>query len=107
MSIVNLMIGLGVAALVLTAVILAVKGERGMIEEILFSYVTEAEKLLGGGTGVLKKAQVIEWVYGSLPGWAKPFITVQWLGDAIERVLATAEQEWESNEALDKYIHSK
>jgi len=107
MSIVNLMIGLGVAALVLTAVILAVKGERGMIEEILFSYVTEAEKLLGDKTGILKNSTVIEWVHDSLPGWAKPFITAEWLGDAIERVLETAQQEWESSKALDKYIHSK
>jgi len=100
------MIALGVIALVFTAMILAVKGERGMIEEILFSYVTEAEKLLGERKGILKKSMVIDWVHYSLPGWAKPFITAQWLGDAIERVLEAAEQEWASNKRLDLYIHS-
>ncbi|MCL2507541.1 MAG: hypothetical protein FWF05_00045 [Oscillospiraceae bacterium] len=106
MTIVNLMIGLATAALVLTAVILAVKGERGKVEEILFSYVIEAERQFGKGTGVLKKAHVIEWVHDSLPAWAKPFVTAQWIGDAIERVLERAWEEWKSSEALDKYIHS-
>ena len=43
------------------------KGYSREVNEILFSLVSKAEKELGGGTGQLKYAQVVEWLYEKLP----------------------------------------
>ena len=72
--------------------------------KMLYALVTEAEKDLGGGTGSLKLASVIEKVYPKLPTIIKTFITEATLKKWIETALAAAKEAWAQNAKLAEYI---
>jgi hypothetical protein len=97
------------AALALLAgVIVAVKkGETKVINAFLFSLVTEAERQFGSGTGALKKAAVVQWVYEKLPAFVKVLFTEKNISDLIEAVLAGAKLKWAANSNLLAYITDK
>ena len=82
----------------------AIKGEIKTIEEILFKLVTEAEKQYGSGTGALKKAAVIEWIYGKLPPLLRGLISAERLSDMVEQALEAAKKKWLENSNLKNYI---
>jgi len=71
-----------------------------MLEQILPSLVTEAEKLYGLGTGVLKLAYVLEKVYATLPDACRLLFTPDQLGGMVDKALATARELWIRNPAL-------
>ncbi len=93
--------------LIATFAYLIYKGEKGIVFKMLFALVTEAEKNLGGGTGVLKLATVIESVYPKLPKFLKMFITAQTLEKWVDEVLKAAKKTWASNSNLAAYIESE
>ena len=80
------------------------KGNKSVVMKMLFSLVTEAEKEYGGGTGVLKLAEVMNQIYPKLPPIVKTFVTAERLTKWVEEALAAAKAKWESNIAIAAYI---
>jgi len=76
------------------------KQAKAMLEQMLPSLVTEAEKLYGLGTGVLKLAYVLEKVYATLPDACRLLFTPDQLGGMVDKALATAKELWLRNPAL-------
>lgn len=80
--------------------ILAKKGETKLLRQILFALVTQAEQECGDGTGKLKYAKVVDWVYQRIPAVLKFLFTAKDLEKMIEEVLEAAKESWSSNEKL-------
>lgn len=80
------------------------KGNKSVVMKMLFSLVTEAEKEYGGGTGVLKLAEVMNQIYPKLPPIVKTFVTAERLTKWVEEALTAAKAKWESNTAIAAYI---
>ena len=76
------------------------KKDLSLVRQQLFSFVTEAEKTYGGGTGVLKLASVVTAIYPKLPKLFKMLVTEKKLTQIIEDVLSEAKKKWESNKKL-------
>ena len=87
------------------AVIYAIfKGNKSVVMKMLYALVTEAEKEMGGGTGSLKLASVIEAIYPKLPAVIKMFITDAMLKKWVEDALVLAKEAWEKNANIAQYI---
>ncbi|MBQ7957200.1 MAG: hypothetical protein IJ279_04100, partial [Clostridia bacterium] len=68
MQIINFISFVFLIILALAALIYAIyRKDYHIVEKMIFSLVTEAEKAYGGGTGVLKLASVITAIYPKLP----------------------------------------
>lgn len=96
-----------VLLVIAVAVILILLYKHGRIEvvkKVLFSLVSRAEKEFGSGTGELKKAAVIEWIYEKLPKIVTALISPKEIERLIESVLEYAKTKWASNSALQDYI---
>lgn len=76
------------------------KKDLSLVRQQLFSFVTEAEKAYGSGTGILKLASVVTAIYPKLPKLFKLLVTEKKLTQIIEDVLAEAKKKWESNTKL-------
>lgn len=98
LTILVLLVGAGVAIK---------KGETKVINAFLLSLITEAERQFGSGTGALKKAAVIQWVYEKLPAFVKVLFSEKNLSDLIEAALAGAKLKWAANSNLQAYIEDK
>ncbi len=85
-------------------VFLIVKKQYAILDRIIFALVTEAEKQYGSGTGAVKLAAVIDWVYPKIPAVIRLFITADQLTKLIERVLSNARTKWVTNPYLSNYI---
>jgi hypothetical protein len=96
-----------VVAAVVIVIFLIAKKQYAILDKILFAFVTEAEKQFGGGTGALKLAAVIDWVYPKIPAVIRVFITAGKLTQIIETVLAEAKKRWEANQSISEYIKSQ
>ncbi len=81
-------------------IVLFVTGRKKVVKQILFALVTKAEQEFGSGTGALKKAMVISWIYEKLPAILKLMITEKTLDKWVEDALAYAKEKWASNEKL-------
>lgn len=79
-------------------------GRIEVVKKTLFALVSRAEKEFGAGTGELKKAAVIEWIYEKLPKIVTVFITPKEIERLIESVLEYAKTKWAANTALQDYI---
>lgn len=95
-----------VAAVIGSFVYLIAKKQYAILDRIIFALVTEAEKKYGSGTGAVKLAAVIEWVYPKIPAVARLFITESQLVQIIERVLSEAKARWGSNPNISTYLGS-
>ncbi len=93
-----------VALFVALIVFLIARKQYAILDKIVFALVTEAEKQYGGGTGAVKLAAVIDWVYPKIPAIIRLFITAAQLTAIIERVLAEAQDKWKKNPNLSTYI---
>lgn len=93
-----------IIAAVASVIFAIFKGNKGVVMKMLYALVTEAEKELGGGTGSLKLASVIEKVYPKLPVVIKTFISEKTLQNWIEAALIAAKEAWAKNIALAQYI---
>ena len=87
------------------AVMLSLRGKRGIVSEILFHLVTEAEKIYGSGTGQMKLAYVTERAYNSLPSIVRAFITCERLKELIESALARAKLAWARDAGIGEYLN--
>ena len=109
MDIIKFLIGNWDSVLIVLAVLAALillyrRGRIGIVKKILFVLVSRAEKKFGSGTGELKKAAVIEWIYEKLPKIVTVFITPKEIEQLIESVLEYAKTKWAANTALQEYI---
>ena len=73
---------------------------RAMLEQMLPSLVTEAERVYGLGAGPVKLSYVLEKVYARLPDAYKMFFTPDQLGGMVDKALAAAKEMWVRNPAL-------
>lgn len=109
MNIINFVLANWDSVLVVLAVIgvilwLIFKGEKSVINQIIYRVVTELEREYGGGTGSLKLAAAIDTVYPKLPAVIRLFVSAKTLQRWIEEGLAAAKEEWAKNSALAEYI---
>lgn len=93
-----------VVVIAVSLILLYKHGRVEIVKKILFSLVSRAEKEFGSGTGELKKAAVIEWIYSSLPKIVTVLITPKEIERLIESVLEYAKTKWAANSALQEYI---
>ncbi|MDR1736239.1 MAG: hypothetical protein LBR85_05145 [Oscillospiraceae bacterium] len=80
------------------------RGETAFLENLLFKLVIQAEKDFGGGTGALKRATVIDWVYERLPRILTLFISRSLIERLLDSALAAAKKKWAENPLLRDYI---
>jgi len=76
------------------------------LQQVIFGWVTDAEKDLGGGTGKLKSSKVAAMIYQYIPDDLKPLFTPQEIQDMIDTVLEDAKKYWEKNGKAREYIES-
>ena len=74
---------------------------------IAVKMVTLAEMDYGGGTGVLKRAEVIDALYARIPDEYKPYVTEANLDAIIEAALDKARVLWDENYAINKLVMKK
>lgn len=109
MNIINFLLAnwdsvLVVLAVIAVLIILYKRGKIDILKKVLFTFVTEAERQFGGGTGELKKATVIKWIYERLPKIVTLIITPKEVERLIESVLAYAKERWAANPAFLEYV---
>lgn len=92
------------AAAVAALIFAVFRGNKGVVMKMLYALVTEAEKELGGGTGALKLAAVIERIYPKLPVVIKMFVTEKRLQKWIEAALVAAKNAWSTNPQIAAYV---
>ncbi|MBQ8195296.1 MAG: hypothetical protein IJZ47_07995 [Oscillospiraceae bacterium] len=95
-----------VAVLVITIVAffkLPVAMQRGKIKEWLLWAVTECERDLGGGTGVLKLRQAWSWFADSFP-WVSKIISFEMFSAWVDEALVCMKHILETNKAVAEYV---
>ena len=85
-------------------VVLVKRGETKVLNKVLFSLVTQAEKQFGGGTGKLKLAAVSDWIYQRIPAVLKLLFSEKDIESMIETALEEAKKAWGNNESIAAYI---
>jgi hypothetical protein len=85
-------------------IVLYVRGEKKLLNYILYTAVTEVEKQYGSGTGVLKKATVIAKIYSILPLILKILISEEQIARWLEDALTYAKKTWTENAAIGDYV---
>lgn len=76
------------------------KQARSMLEQMMPSLVTEAEKFYGSGAGPLKLSFVLEKVYARLPDTCKTLFTAEQLAGLVDKALGIARELWARNPSL-------
>lgn len=76
------------------------------LQQIIFGWVTDAERDLGGGTGKLKASKVAAMIYEYIPDDLKPLFASQEIQNMIDTVLEDAKKYWEKNGKARDYIES-
>lgn len=69
--------------------------------------VTDAEIDFGGGTGALKRSQVIDQLYMRIPDDYKKYITVDNLDMIIDKALEEAEKLWTTNPDIKRIMYGE
>ena len=91
-------------AVIVTGIIIGIRnGETAKIKALLFNIITEAEKLFGASTGILKASYVAEQLYSIMPNFTHCLFTQKQIEKLIEDVLVQAKAEWDKNKALGAY----
>jgi hypothetical protein len=93
-----------VVAAAIAVVVLFKRGEVSFLKEILFRLVTKAEQEFGCGTGELKKAAVVEWIYDKLPAILRFIITRKEIDNLIDEIVVYAKTKWAANAKLKEYV---
>ena len=93
-----------VIALIAAFIVLYVRGEKKILNIVLFAAVTEAEKQYKSGTGILKKAFVTAKIYSIIPAILRIIITEAQIGRWIEAALLYAKQKWAENPSIAEYV---
>lgn len=92
-----------VLAIITVLIVLYARGEKKLLNYVLYTLITEAERQYGSGTGELKKAAVISWLYEILPAILKVFVTESRVSEWVEVALAFAKAKWAENAAIGQY----
>lgn len=74
---------------------------------IAMTLVTDAEITYGGGTGILKRSEVIKQLYNMIPDEYKMYVTEENLDAVINKVLPEAQKLWEENSQIKALIEAK
>ena len=80
----NLDLILAGAVVLISAVVLARRGQIKLLRELVLSLVVGAEVDFGGGTGEIKKSEVMKKVYELLPSMSKYLISESTVSELIE-----------------------
>ena len=81
-----------------------VSGGKPKIIAMAKALCTEVEAKYGGGTGALKKAEVVSEIYSKLPELLKLIIPQSVLSKLIEIGLEEAKAMWEKNTAVKAIV---
>jgi len=73
---------------------------RAMLEQMLPSLITDAERTYGIDTGLMKLSYVLEKVYARLPDAYKITFSPDQLGGMVDKALAIAKELWLRNPSL-------
>lgn len=73
------------------------RGATKQVNQMLFYLVTEAERDFGSGTGQLKYAAVVTWLYEKLPLIVKILFTEKQIDNMIEQAVQDMKKYLESN----------
>lgn len=103
----NLDLILSAVVVIITAVILARRGQISLLRDLILSLVVSAEQNFGGGTGEIKKSEVTSKIYDMLPTISKLLISSSTISDLIEEAKLRMDSLSESNEAVDNFINKK
>ena len=90
---------------VIACIIMARRGQIKKIKEIVLALCVNAEITYGGGTGAIKKSNVIEAIYDMLPGWAKIFISEKTISDLVEEGKAKMDELANSNIMVSNLLY--
>ena len=101
----NLDLILAAIVVVISAIILARRGQLNMLRELILSLVVGAEIDYGGGTGEIKKAEVMKQVYELLPSLSKLVISENEISNLIESAKSEMDKLASENEAAAKLLN--
>lgn len=93
-----------VIAFIVLVIYLAKRGATKKIDEMLFYLVSEAESIFGNGTGELKYAAVVTWLYEQLPTILKILFTAKQIDGMIEEAVARMKEYLQRNEQANVTI---
>ena len=82
---------------VIAVILMLRRGAKKQVNEMLFYLVTEAEDYFGSGTGQLKYAAVVTWLYERLPAIVRFIFTQKQIDEMIEEAVQRMKQYLESN----------
>ncbi len=89
---------------VLFLLVLIRRGATKQVKQILFYLVTEAEAKFGNGTGQLKYAAVVAWLYEKLPTIIKILFTEKQIDTLIEEAVKKMKEYLNQNEKAKMLI---
>lgn len=84
--------------IIAVVVTLIKRGETETLKELLFSFITRAEREYGAGTGALKFSAVASWLNEQIPALIRPLFTSSNISNLIEEGLEAAKIEWKKEE---------
>lgn len=90
-----------VLAVIIVAIVLAVRGKKEIVYKMLYTLVTEAEERYGSGEGTAKFAEVMTRIYTMLPAVIRIFITYETLERWIEETLKKAKADWAKKAGIE------
>ena len=101
----NLDLILAAIVVIISAIILARRGQLNMLRELILSLVVGAEIDYGSGTGEIKKAEVTKKVYKLLPSLSKLVISENDISNLIESAKSEMDKLASENEAAAKLLN--
>lgn len=85
---------------------LAKKGYGFYVKKILFYLVTQAEEEFGGGTGEIKYAAVVAWLFDRLPLIAQILLPPKTIDRLIEEAVEKMKKYLEENEKARNFVET-
>lgn len=82
-------------------------GYKKQVKQMLLYLVTKAEKEFGGGTGQIKFAAVVSWIYERLPAIARLFLTADTIGKLIETAVTKMKEYLAANNEAAKLVEGE
>lgn len=96
-----------VAGALTALVVLWRRGNKKLVYRIALMAVTQAERALGSGTGPIKLATAISYVYRNLPATIRLFFTQAEIENFIEDAVNELKEYLNSGATLDSYDTEK
>lgn len=88
-----------IVAFILTCLVLIATGYSKFVESMLLYLVNVAEEQFGDGTGPIKKAAVITWLYDKMPAIVKLLFTKNQISELVELAVTEMKKVYEEKEA--------